>query len=65
MDNYKPAMPIISMPIISIDSFKKNKQNCKDYELLYIKCMKQNIPIHNKCKKEFELWYDCFKMFKY
>jgi hypothetical protein len=33
----------------------------KDYESLFLKCMKQYIPIHNKCKNELELWYICYK----
>ena len=38
--------------------------NCKDYELLYLKCMKINNPSHTKCKTEFEVWYKCFNLVK-
>ena len=34
---------------------------CKEYETLFIKCMKQHIFTHNKCKNEFDLWYLCYK----
>ena len=50
--------------IVSID-IVKNKSNCKDFEVLYLKCMKRNDPLHTKCKLEFEQWYHCFTMFKY
>ena len=34
---------------------------CKEYESLFLKCMKKSIPNHNKCKNEFELWFLCYK----
>ena len=46
------------------NNLKYNNENiqCKDYALLYLKCMKINNPSHTKCKREFELWYQCFNL---
>ena len=55
----------LSVPNIYIDSFKNNKSGCKENKVLYLNCMKRNDPSHTKCKREFEEWYDCFKLFKY
>ena len=39
-----------------IDNKFDNK--CKNYELLFIECMKKK-PVNDKCKLQFELWYKC------
>jgi hypothetical protein len=63
MDNIDNVIKV-SVPNISINN-DKNKSGCKKVEVLYLNCMKRNDPSHTKCKREFEEWYDCFKLFKY
>ena len=38
---------------------------CDIYVLEYLKCMKRNDTSHNKCKVEFDIWYNCFNLIKY
>ena len=33
---------------------------CYNFEIIFLQCMKKTNPMHNKCKNEFELWYNCF-----
>ena len=33
---------------------------CYNFEVLFLQCMKNPNPMHNKCKSEFDLWYNCF-----
>ncbi len=48
MDKYNIMQPI--------------NNSCKEFEQLYLNCMKITNPSHTKCKTEFELWYACFKI---
>ena len=38
--------------------------NCDNYILLYLTCMKINNPSHTKCKIEFDNWYSCYNNMK-
>jgi hypothetical protein len=55
----------IRVPNKSINIYNNDKSECKKFEVVYLKCMKHNDPSHTKCKREFEEWYDCFKLLKY
>ena len=50
----------ISLPNIKIINNIPN--SCKEFEKIYLDCMKINNPSHTKCKIAFEQWYECFKI---